>query len=74
MPPDNHPLRQVCKIANAALKSIEPLLSGIYAADISGGHPSIAPEKLLRATLLQIFYIQHANRVNRTLRVTQFQW
>ena len=54
--PDNHPLRSVRKMVNQALKNIELLLSGMYAGDIKGGRPSIAPEKLLRAMLLQIFY------------------
>lgn len=54
--PENHPLRPVRKMVQLALKNIEPLLSGMYAADIKGGRPSIAPEKLLRAMLLQIFY------------------
>ena len=35
---------------------MDGLLSGMYGADIKGGRPSIAPEKLLRAMLLQIFY------------------
>jgi hypothetical protein len=43
-------------MVNLALKYIEPLLSSIYAADIKGGRPNIAQEKLLRAMLLQIFY------------------
>lgn len=61
--PDNHPLRPVRKMVNAALKNIEPLLSGMYAADIRGGRPSIAPEKLLRAMLLQIFYSIRSERL-----------
>jgi transposase len=35
----------------------------MYAADIKGGHPSIAPEKLLRAMLLQIFYSMRSERM-----------
>ena len=61
--PDNHPLRPVLKMVNAALKNIEPLLSGMYAADIKGGRPSIAPETLLRAMLLQIFYSIRSERL-----------
>lgn len=30
--------------------------AGMYEADIKGGRPSIAPEKLLRAMLLQVLY------------------
>jgi transposase len=60
--PDNHPLRAVRKMVNLALRNIEPLLSGMYAADIKGGRPSVAPEKLLRAMLLQIFYSIRSER------------
>lgn len=49
----DHPLRAILEIANAALadltKEFEALYSGL-------GRPSIPPEKLLRAMLLQAFY------------------
>lgn len=61
--PDNHPLRPIRVMVNQALKNIEPLLSGMYAADVKGGRPSIAPEKLLRAMLLQIFYSIRSERM-----------
>jgi transposase len=48
---------------NEALKNIEPLHSGMYAADVKGARPSIAPEKLLRAMLLQIFYSIRSERM-----------
>src|ERR1051325_8114678 len=49
----DHPLRAIREIANAALAA----LSGDFATLYSGlGRPSIAPEKLLRAMLLQAFY------------------
>jgi transposase len=35
---------------------MEEALTGMYEADIKGGPPSIAPEKLLRAMLLQVLY------------------
>lgn len=54
--PQNHSLRPVRQMVNKALNNIVPLLSSMYAADIKGGRPSIAPEKLLSAILLQIFY------------------
>ena len=48
-----HPLRPIRKIANTALAA----LSGEFEALYSGlGRPSIPPEKLLRAMLLQAFY------------------
>lgn len=34
----------------------------MYVDDASGGRPSIAPEKLLRAMLLQVFYSVHFER------------
>jgi transposase len=52
---DNHPLRSVRKMVNAALKKIEQLLSCVYAAGIRSGRPNIGPEKRLRAMTLQIF-------------------
>src|SRR5690606_34325086 len=52
-------LRSIWSIANAALVS----LSGDFAALYSGlGRPSIAPEKLLRAMLLQAFFSIRSER------------
>ena len=51
--PQSHPLRRMRALFGEALKGIEPLLAGIYS---EYGRPSIAPEKLLRATLLQVLY------------------
>jgi transposase len=54
-----HPLRAIGEIANMALSA----LSGELAALYSGiGRPSIAPEKLLRAMLLQAFYSVRSER------------
>ena len=74
--PANHPLRPVRRMVNQALKNIEPLLSGMYAADIKGGRPSIAPEKLLRAMLLQIFYSIRSERMlmEQTQYNLLFRW
>jgi transposase len=50
---EDHPLRTIRAVANAALGD----LSGDFAALYTRfGRPSIAPEKLLRAMLLQAFY------------------
>ena len=55
----DHPLRSIRTIANTALEA----LSGDFAALYSGlGRPSIAPEKLLRAMLLQAFYSIRSER------------
>jgi transposase len=63
-------------MVNLALKNIDPLLSGMYAADIKGGRPSIAPEKLLRAMLLQIFYSIRSERLlmEQTQYNLLFRW
>lgn len=74
--PARHPLRPIREMVNQALKDIEPLLSGMYAADVKGGRPSIAPEKLLRAMLLQIFYSIRSERqlMEQTQYNLLFRW
>jgi len=55
----DHPLRSIREIANAALAAV----SGDFAALYSGmGRPSVPPEKLLRAMLLQAFYSVRSER------------
>jgi transposase len=55
----DHPLRAIREIANAALET----LSGDFTVLYSGlGRPSIAPERLLRAMLLQAFYSIRSER------------
>src|SRR5436309_14382201 len=49
--PADHPLRPVRQMADIALKALSPVFDRMY---IDFGRPSIAPEKLLRALLLQI--------------------
>jgi transposase len=51
--PAKHPLRPVRIMVDAALKALSPVFDQMYA---TFGRPSIAPEKLLRALLLQILY------------------
>ena len=51
--PDEHPLRAIRAMVDAALEKMSPELAALYA---SGGRPSIAPEYLLRAQLIQILY------------------
>lgn len=43
-------------MVSKALVAIDNLFAGMYEADIKGGRPSITPEKLLRAMLLQVLY------------------
>jgi transposase len=55
----DHPLRPIREIANSALAA----LSGEFAALYCGlGRPSVPPEKLLRAMLLQAFYSVRSER------------
>ncbi|HKQ46066.1 MAG TPA: IS5 family transposase [Rhizomicrobium sp.] len=49
----DHPLRTIREIANAALAELSKDFSRLYT---DFGRPGIAPEKLLRAMLLQAFY------------------
>ena len=49
----DHPLRTIRRLANAALAYLSRDFEALYTAF---GRPSIAPEKLLRAMLLQAFY------------------
>ena len=50
----DHPLRTIREIANAALGALSDEFEAIYATGV--GRPSIPPERLLRALLLQAFY------------------
>ena len=51
--PARHPLRAIRLIVNEALADVGPEFEAIYSRI---GRPSIAPEKLLRALLLQLFH------------------
>lgn len=57
--PQNHPLRPVRKMVDEALKELSPRFAKLYA---KRGRPSIAPEKLLRALLLQVLYTIRSER------------
>lgn len=50
----DHPLRVIREIANAALASLNEDLEVLYPRRL--GRPSIPPERLLRAMLLQALY------------------
>jgi transposase len=56
----DHPLRAIRMIANEALSSLEREFAALYSLI---GRPSIPPEKLLRAMLLQTFYSIHSERL-----------
>ena len=74
--PADHPLRAIRQMVNAALVKMDALFAGMYEVNTKGGRPSIAPEKLLRAMLLQVFY---SVRPERQLMVQEqynllFRW
>lgn len=54
--PAAHPLRPIRQWVNEALAKMDAKFSAMYEADVKGGRPSIAPEKLMRAMLLQVLY------------------
>lgn len=57
--PAGHPLRQIRTIVNESLAALSPIFDAIYSAH---GRPSIPPEQLLRALLLQAFYSVRSER------------
>jgi transposase len=58
--PVKHPLRPIRLMVDAALKALSPSFSELYSAF---GRPSIPPEKLLRALLLQVLYTVRSERM-----------
>ena len=58
--PADHPLRPLRKIVDEILKEMSPKFQNLYSAV---GRPSIAPERLLRSLLLQIFYSVRSERM-----------
>ena len=57
--PPGHPLRKVRRIVNDALASLDAEFDQLYSAE---GRPSIAPERLLRASLIQILFSVRSER------------
>ena len=60
--PLDHPLRRLRPKVDAVLKNLSRRFDQLYAP---GGRPSIAPEKLLRALLLQVLYTVRSERLLR---------
>ena len=58
--PEDHPLRAIRAMVDAALRNMGPQFDAMYA---KVGRPSIAPEKLLRALLLQVLYTVRSERM-----------
>ncbi len=57
--PADHPLRAIRAVVDEALEVLSPEFEGLYS---KVGRPSIAPEKLLRALLVQAFYSVRSER------------
>ena len=58
--PADHPLRAVRKLTDVVLRSLSAELDAL---DADSGRPSIAPESILRALLLQVFYSVRSERL-----------
>jgi len=58
--PQEHPLRAIRAMVEAVLQELSPQFARLYS---STGRPSIAPEKLLRALLLQVLYTIRSERL-----------
>jgi transposase len=58
--PQDHPLRAVRQLTDKVLQSLSEEFDQLYAAS---GRPSIAPEYILRALLLQVFYSVRSERL-----------
>jgi len=71
--PAKHPLRAMRRLTNAALAELDRRFSALYEAV---GRPSIPPERLLRATLLQLLYSIRSERqlVERLEFDMLFRW
>ena len=57
--PRGHPLRRIRELANDALRALDGEFAQLYS---SLGRPSIPPERLLRASLLQLLYSIRSER------------
>ena len=71
--PARHPLRAMRRLTNAALADLDGAFSALYEAC---GRPSIPPERLLRATLLQLLFSLRSERqlVERIEFDMLFRW
>ena len=71
--PQKHPLRAMRELVNASLRAMDASFEALYKAE---GRPSIPPERLLRATLLQMLYTIRSERqlVERIEFDLSFRW
>ena len=57
--PARHPLRKIRQVVNEALASLDAELAAFYT---DFGRPSIPPERLIRASLIQILFSVRSER------------
>ncbi len=57
--PARHPLRKIRQVVNDALASLDAAFEALY---IDFGRPSIPPERLIRASLIQILFSVRSER------------
>ena len=71
--PADHPLRALRQMCDEALRQLSPTFDELYA---STGRPSIAPEMLLRALLLQPLYSIRSERLlmEQLEYTSSFRW
>ncbi len=71
--PDDHPLREIKKLADSALKRMNRTFERMYS---KGGRPSVPPERLLKAmVLMALFSIPSERRLCEQLRYNLlFRW
>ncbi|SNX74645.1 transposase-like protein DUF772 [Cereibacter ovatus] len=65
--PARHPLRKIRQVVNEALASLDPEFESLYT---DFGRPSIPPERLIRASLIQILFSVRSERRKRSLWAT----
>jgi transposase len=58
--PASHPLRRIRKLADQAFDRLNPTFCALYPPE---GRPSVPPEQLLLASLLQAFYRIRSERL-----------
>lgn len=58
--PKDHPLRGIRLMVNRTLEELSPVFEGLYSRE---GRPSVPPEQLLRALLIQILYSVRSERM-----------
>src|SRR5213595_484455 len=58
--PQDHPVRMLRRLVDQVLRKLSRRFTAMYA---HGGRPSIPPEKLLRALLLQVLYTIRSERL-----------